>query len=120
MFRRSLITVFLVIVPQILMTATISSGANSVQKIDINDKRFAYQPNEITVKKGQPVKLVFHSQDVSHGFVSEEFHVKTDIPKHGVSQVTFTPQEAGDFVGKCAHFCGAGHGDMQLKVHVTE
>ena len=72
------------------------------------------------MKKGEPVTLVFHSQDVNHGFVSDEFHVKADIPKRGTAQVTFTPEEAGDFSGKCAHFCGAGHGRMQLTIHVTQ
>ncbi|HEX8924192.1 MAG TPA: cupredoxin domain-containing protein [Terriglobales bacterium] len=90
------------------------------QRININAKRFSYQPNEITVKKGQPVTLVFHSQDVNHGFVSEEFHVRADIPKRSTAQVTFTPQEDGTFTGKCAHFCGAGHGQMQLTIHVTD
>jgi cytochrome c oxidase subunit 2 len=92
----------------------------SGQRIDITAKRFRYEPNEITVKKGQPVTLVFHSQDVTHGFVSEDFHVKTDIPKHETSQVTFTPEQAGDFGGKCAHFCGEGHGGMQLTIHVAD
>jgi cytochrome c oxidase subunit 2 len=57
---------------------------------------------------------------VNHGFASDEFHVKADIPKHGVAQVTFTPHEDGTFTGKCAHFCGAGHGEMQLTIHVTD
>ena len=111
---------FLVMVSLMLITATGSSHASAVQRIDINAHRFSYDPKEITVRKGQPVTLVFHSLDVGHGFFSEEFHVKTDIPKHGVSEVTFTPQQVGEFVGKCAHFCGAGHGGMQLKVNVTE
>ena len=90
------------------------------QRINIVAKRFAYEPNEITVRKGQPVTLVFHSQDVNHGFQADEFHVKTEIPKHQTSQVTFTPEEDGTFGGKCAHFCGAGHGEMQLTIHVTD
>jgi cytochrome c oxidase subunit 2 len=90
------------------------------QHIEIVAKRFAYSPSEITVKKGQPVTLVFHSQDVNHGFQSDEFHVKAEIPKHQSAQVTFTPEETGTFGGKCAHFCGAGHGEMQLTIHVTD
>jgi cytochrome c oxidase subunit 2 len=92
----------------------------SGQRIDIIAKRFRYEPNDITIKKGQPVTLVFHSQDVTHGFVSDDFHVKTDIPKHQTSQVTFTPEQSGDFGGKCAHFCGEGHGGMQLTIHVAQ
>ena len=90
------------------------------QRFEIIAKRFSYQPNEITVKKGQPVTLVFHSMDVNHGFASEDFHLKAEIPKHQTTQVTFTPQHDGDFIAKCAHFCGAGHGQMQLTIHVAE
>jgi cytochrome c oxidase subunit 2 len=101
------------------LVGTDTSRANPTERIEINAKRFSYQPNEITVKKGQPVTLVFHSEDVSHGFASDDFHVKADIPKRSTVQVTFTPEEVGDFTGKCAHFCGAGHGQMQLTIHVT-
>ncbi len=104
----------------LLFGQTEATKPASGQRIDIIAKRFKYEPNDITVKKGQPVTLVFHSQDVTHGFVSEDFHVKTDIPKHQTSQVTFTPEQAGDFGGKCAHFCGEGHGGMQLTIHVAE
>lgn len=120
MRRTPLITAFIMMVPMAMMTATNVSHSHAQQRIDINAKRFTYDPKEITVKKGQPVTLVFHSQDVTHGFVSEDFHVKTDIPKRGKSEVTFVPDQSGDFVGKCAHFCGPGHGEMQLKIHVTE
>lgn len=102
-----------------MVAETGASRPTPGQRIDINAKRFSYTPNEITIKKGQPVTLVFHSQDVNHGFASDDFHVKIDIPKKQMAQVTFQPQEAGDFVGKCAHFCGAGHGEMQLTIHVT-
>ena len=97
-----------------------ASTSSSERRIDINAKRFEYEPNQITLKKGQPVTLVFHSLDVNHGFASEDFHVKADIPKHGTAEVKFTPEQTGDFGGKCAHFCGEGHGRMQLTIHVTE
>ncbi len=100
-----------------------SAGSHTLAKnnrIDVQAKRFQYQPNEITVKKGETVTIVLHSQDVAHGFKLEEFGVKADIPKRGVVEVTFVPTQAGDFTGKCAHFCGPGHGGMTMTVHVTE
>jgi cytochrome c oxidase subunit 2 len=42
------------------------------------------------------------------------------VKKGKASDVSFTPQQVGTFVGKCAHFCGAGHGSMALTIHVTE
>lgn len=115
-FRLALLTC----IATLTLGATGTSTASSGKRIDINAKRFSYQPSDITVKKGEPVTLVFHSQDVNHGFVSDEFHVKADIPKRGTAQVTFVPDQAGDFTGKCAHFCGAGHGQMQLTIHVQQ
>jgi cytochrome c oxidase subunit 2 len=90
------------------------------RRIDINAKRFQYTPHEITLKKGEPVVLVFHSQDVAHGFKLAEFSLKADIPKNGTTEVSFTPDKTGDFVGHCAHFCGSGHGEMTLTIHVVE
>ncbi|HEY3930533.1 MAG TPA: cupredoxin domain-containing protein [Candidatus Koribacter sp.] len=108
-------TMFLAFIGQ-----TGASRPSSAQRIDITAKRFSYTPNEITVTKGKPVTLVFHSADVNHGFASDDFNVKIEIPKHQTGQVTFVPSQVGDFGGKCAHFCGAGHGQMQLTIHVKE
>ncbi len=83
-------------------------------------KRFTYTPSEITLKKGQPVILVLHSADVAHGLKFAELNLKTDIDKGATSELPFTPDKVGDFVGHCSHFCGAGHGSMTLTLHVTE
>lgn len=112
----------LAITAALVMPLTGTGATRTVvpQRIEITAKRFTYEPNEITVKKGAPVTLVFHSQDVEHGFLSEELGVKSDIPKHGTSQVTFSPDKTGDFTAKCSHFCGAGHGSMQMTIHVQD
>lgn len=94
--------------------------AQSPQKITILAHRFAFEPNEITVKKGQEVTLVLQSQDVAHGLVVEGLGVRTEVKKGQSSEVKLTPQSTGTFRGKCAHFCGSGHGKMTLTVHVTE
>jgi cytochrome c oxidase subunit II len=112
--------VLTVIVAAISALLTSASGQQSPRRIDIQAKRFQYTPNEITLKKGEPVVLVFHSEDVTHGFKLKQFNLRTEIPKNGTSEVAFTPDKAGDFVGQCAHFCGSGHGEMKLTIHVTE
>jgi cytochrome c oxidase subunit II len=90
------------------------------QTISITAQRFYFSPNEITVKKGEPVKLVIQSKDVTHGLKIESLGVRTEVKKGQISEVTFTPESAGAFEGKCAHFCGSGHGSMKFTVHVTE
>jgi|SRR5580692_1816743 cytochrome c oxidase subunit 2 len=90
------------------------------QIISITAQRFSFAPNEITIKKGQLVTLVIQSKDVSHGLRIEDLGVLTDIKKGQTSEVKFTPARSGTFEGKCAHFCGKGHGTMKMTVHVTE
>lgn len=96
------------------------SGAQATpNRIEIQAKRFSFQPAEITVKKGEPVTLALSSADVTHGLLIPDLHVNTPIPKGHVTEVTFTPDKAGDFHGKCGRFCGSGHGGMLFVVHVT-
>lgn len=96
------------------------AGDQTPRTISITAKRFSFTPNEITVKKGEEVTLVIQSKDVSHGLVIEDLGVRTDVKKGQSAEVKFTPETAGTFEGKCAHFCGTGHGSMTLTVHVTE
>jgi cytochrome c oxidase subunit II len=93
----------------------------SAHTIEITAQRFSFSPNEITIKKGEEVTLLIHSTDVTHGLVIEDLGVKTtEVKKGQASEVKFTPTTAGTFGGKCAHFCGKGHGSMKFVVHVTE
>jgi cytochrome c oxidase subunit 2 len=94
---------------------TLSGGQATSQPnwIEIVAKKFEFSPSEITISKGQPVTLVLTSEDVTHGL-----DVKAEFKKDKPAEVTFTPTQAGDFVGKCNKFCGRGHGAMKLGVHV--
>ncbi|MGA8540596.1 MAG: cupredoxin domain-containing protein [Terriglobales bacterium] len=94
--------------------------AQEPKRIEITAKRFAYEPGEITLKKGQPVVLVLKSADVAHGIRSRELNVDVKLPAGGTQEVHFTPQRTGNFVAHCSVFCGPGHGSMALKLHVVE
>jgi cytochrome c oxidase subunit II len=96
------------------------AGDQSPRTISITAQRFFFSPNEISIKKGEPVTLVIQSTDVSHGLLIKDLGVRTEIKKGQATEVTFTPEVAGTFQGKCAHFCGRGHGSMTITVHVTE
>jgi cytochrome c oxidase subunit II len=93
---------------------------NAPRRIEISAKRFAFTPNEITLKVGEPVVLVLHSQDVTHGMFIPDLGVKTDIPAGKSIEVPLTADKTGDFGGMCGHFCGIDHASMTFKVHVTE
>ncbi len=109
----------LFLVAIILGLSTSRNHADSPKRIEITAERFNYAPDKITLKKGEPVILVLRSTDVTHGLKVEELNIKSDINKDKATEIQITPEEAGHFVGKCAHFCGNGHGTMTLQIDVV-
>jgi cytochrome c oxidase subunit II len=104
----------------IVLSPLAASGDGPQVTIPITAQRFSFSPNEITVKKGEEVTLEITTKDVSHGLVIEDLGVRTEIKKGQSAEVKFTPETVGTFEGKCAHFCGKGHGSMTMTVHVIE
>jgi cytochrome c oxidase subunit 2 len=92
----------------------------SAQRIEITAMRFSFQPDEITLKKGQPVTLMLTTEDVTHGLAVEELGIKVTAKKGHPGEVTVTPDKIGEFQGECSVFCGMGHGSMRMTVKVTE
>lgn len=99
---------------------SIAAQANEPQVIKITAKKFAYNPAEITLKKGVPVVLEFTSLDRLHGFKCPALGIRTDIKPGQVAKVSLTPQKVGDFEFHCDNFCGGGHGNMKGIIHVVE
>ena len=93
----------------------------NTEHIEIVASRFSFSPNEITVKKGDHVTITVRSTDVTHGLVIEALGVRTNQIKKGQPEdLNLVADTAGTFPGKCAHFCGKGHGSMTFTVHVVE
>jgi cytochrome c oxidase subunit II len=88
--------------------------------IEIHAHRFEFVPSEITVKKGETVTLSLISDDVTHSLFIEALGINATIAKGHPARVQITPQQAGDFSGRCGRFCGSGHGQMTFILHVTE
>ena len=111
----------LAVVAGLLATSSPRARAEeSPRVIVITAKRFAFSPNEITLKKGETVKLQLRSEDVTHGFFLRPLRIDTDIPAGQTAEVTVTPQEVGRYRAICDHFCGAGHGAMKMTIVVEE
>jgi cytochrome c oxidase subunit 2 len=88
--------------------------------IEITAKKFEFTPNEITLKKGEPVILRLTSSDRVHGFFSKALKFDTDIPAGKTTDVAITPDTAGGFTIICDHYCGTGHGNMKMQATVVE
>jgi cytochrome c oxidase subunit 2 len=102
------------------VSSSIARAEDAPQRIQITAHRFAFDPGEITVKKGQPVVLVLKGLDASHGLHIADLNVDLKVSKGGTAEAQFTPDKTGDFIGHCAVFCGSGHGMMIFKVHVVD
>jgi cytochrome c oxidase subunit 2 len=88
--------------------------------IVITAKRFEFSPNQITLAKGETVKLQVKSEDVTHGLFVRPLGIDTEIVPGQVTELTVTPQQAGTYRAICDHFCGAGHGGMKMTIVVEE
>jgi cytochrome c oxidase subunit II len=86
--------------------------------IEVHAKRFSFVPAEITVKKGETVKIHLVSDDVPHSLLIKDLGINQQVSKGSPADVTFTANNVGDFQGKCGRFCGSGHGSMLFTVHV--
>lgn len=113
-------TLVLVALPTLAQDSTSPSSSASVRTIQIQAKKFQFEPAEITLKKDQPVKLELTSDDVEHSLVVPELGIHGIMKKGKTTDVMVTPKETGDFKGKCGKFCGLGHGKMHFVVHVVE
>jgi cytochrome c oxidase subunit 2 len=61
---------------------------------------------------GQPVHVMLQTQDVNHAFWIPGMRIKQDLLAGRVTDIRFTPIEAGVYRIECAELCGSGHGDM--------
>ncbi len=95
-----------------------SSGKPDV-KIRVVVKKYAFEPEEIRVKKGQTVELEVETADVQHGFSVPDLGIKEPIqPRRAPAKIVFKADRAGVFPMTCSIICGPGHDMMQGKIVV--
>jgi cytochrome c oxidase subunit II len=109
----------------VLLVALGGSGSRSwaqaaPHRIEVTARRFTFEPEEITLKKGEPVVIVLKSKDVAHGLRFRDLNVEAKVSAGGTVEMAFTPKKTGEFLGHCYVFCGTGHGSMAMKVRVVE
>jgi cytochrome c oxidase subunit 2 len=75
--------------------------------------------NEIHIPVGVPVEVTLRSEDVIHSFWVPALHGKLDaLPDYSTTLVV-QADEAGQYRGACAEFCGLQHAKMGLLVVAT-
>ena len=82
-------------------------------RIQLTAKKYAFEPSQIHVKKGEHVQLIFTAVDHDHGFKLEAFHIDQLLKKGETVTVEFTADQAGTLPFQCSKFCGLGHKNMK-------
>jgi cytochrome c oxidase subunit 2 len=81
--------------------------------IEVTARRFAFEPSEIEVAVGEPVRLMVRSADGVHGLEIKKLKVRKEIPRGEVVTINFTAKEAGRFPIMCSEYCGDDHDNMR-------
>ena len=104
------------------LTAFAIAPANAGDRqIKIAAKNFAFVPASITLRVHQRTKLTFIGKEGTHGITIPELGVNAIVPiGTKPSTVVVTPGRVGTFTARCAVYCGLGHGNMVLTVHVIK
>ena len=100
-----------------LLVGYAARGAEPVVKITA--RRFAFEPETVTLRRGESVVLELLSIDRTHGFSLPDFGIAAILPGNAPVRISFTPDKVGQFVFTCDQFCGEGHDEMGGTVVVT-
>jgi len=98
----------------------VGAGQQPDRTIEIHAHRYAFSPAQITVRKGETVRLKLISDDVPHSLQIKDLGLNEAVTKGRPAEILLTPSQPGVFQGQCGCFCGSGHGQMMFAVHVTE
>ncbi len=95
-----------------------ATQTEAVKEFNVTAKNWAFEPAQITVNRGDKVKLTIKSTDVTHGFFLPAFNVSKSLEPGKEIVAEFTADQAGEFPFYCNVFCGSGHSDMKGKLIV--
>jgi len=92
--------------------------ASRIKTFDIEAYRYGYEPEIITVKKGDIVKMEASSRDVPHGIYIKEYNINRRLEKGETALIEFVAAKEGTFDIRCSVYCGTGHQAMKAKLIV--
>ena len=98
--------------------APASPQSGEVHEIKMTAKKYQYDPNVVTVKQGEKVRLIITALDRKHGFKLDAYGINQVLEKGDPTIIEFTADKPGTFVFRCSVVCGWGHHRMKGKLIV--
>lgn len=100
-----LLAAFAVLVLVFTRPSNITANSRAANVITITAKDMAFDLDTIQVKVGVPVTIrLVNNDDMDHIFSVEALNIHSDqIGPNEVTEVTFTPQQVGDYQFICSY-----------------
>lgn len=93
-------------VPSSETNMEITAPTGETREFVVNGSKFSFDPAEMSVNRGDTVKITYKNMDGTHDFVLDEFSVKTNILELGQEEVvTFIADKSGTF----EYYCSVGN-----------
>lgn len=93
---------------------------SKIKEIKLEAYQFGFSPDPVVVKKGDIVKLIVTSRDVTHGIYIKEYGINVSVAKQEEKKIEFFADKVGKFDMVCSVYCGHGHSNMKGKLIVEE
>jgi cytochrome c oxidase subunit 2 len=108
--------------PKIVQVATVAvvhaDEGLQPKVINISVSKLQITPDHITLRKGQPARLIFSSNDRAHRVLLKALKIDANVLPARTTVVTLTPQVAGTFEAICGRCGPAAHQKMKMTVVV--
>jgi cytochrome c oxidase subunit 2 len=102
-----------------IVPACKTQAQEPTRTIEVHAHRFAFEPSNVTVRRGETVRLRVISDDVPHSLLIRQLGINVVTTKSRPGETVFTANQPGDYEGRCGRFCGSGHGHMVFTLKVT-
>lgn len=89
-----------------------------VKEFTMNAKNWQFDPDTITVNKGDTVILKITGADAAHSFMLKDYDLNIKIEPGQTQTIEFVADKAGEFSFRCGVPCGEGHREMTGKLIV--
>jgi len=127
-YTISLITIFLIVVStgiffNLNKTNQEGPSANVIvtgetKEFKMIARQFSFSPSKIEVNRGDNVKLVITSTDVTHGMSIPQYGINEILPPGRAVNIEFMADKSGTFRFPCTVSCGSGHRSMMGRLVV--